>query len=292
MGILSKFYFYPLDDAFHGLTGRLVYTDVGIAIVRRFAHIDNNEPCSSAFGVHREIGSRIDDEGRADDDQKIAIAGIPGGIAQSLRRQTLAEENDVRLKDTLAVFAGGHIRVSLVSVNYLPQGIAGVTIQAHNPVHAAVKLIDLLGIITRFLMKIIDILGDDGRRLAVPVETRQREMPATRPGAGEMLFHGESPPPCFVAHFLICEEVFEWNRPVLSPQPARRAEIRDTAFGGNARPGEWHHYLGARDQLLESSDACLKVFRDHIFFLVGGQGMASDVLEHLCFAHVFLAEHA
>ncbi len=57
-----------------------------------------------------------------------------------------------------------------------------------------------------------------------------------------MLLHGEAAPPGFVAHLLARQELVERDRPVLGPDPAGRAKIRNAAFGRDARAGERHDH--------------------------------------------------
>src|SRR5258708_29406806 len=62
----------------------------------------------------------------------------------------------------------------------------------------AVELDDVLGCETRYLMQIVDVLGDDGRNLAGPVERGQSAVAASRLCCGECRFHRDAPPPCIV----------------------------------------------------------------------------------------------
>ena len=51
-------------------------------------------------------------------------------------------------------------------------------------------------------------------------------------------------------HTLARQEVLELDRPVLGPQAAGRAEVRDAALGRDAGAGERHHGAGAIDQVV------------------------------------------
>src|SRR5439155_899038 len=90
----------------------------------------------------------------------------------------------------------------------------------------------------RALMQIVDVLRHYAGRLAGAIEAGQRQMAATRERRGKMLLHGEAAPPGLVARLLAREEFVERDRPVLGPDPARRAEVRNAAFGRNAGAGE------------------------------------------------------
>ena len=74
-------------------------------------------------------------------------------------------------------------------------------------------------------------------------------MSAARLRLGETLVHDEAPPPGLVAHLAARHEGVERDRLVLGPQAARRAEIRDAAFGGYTGPGERDNRLRALDQV-------------------------------------------
>src|SRR5258707_5837395 len=80
---------------------------------------------------------------------------------------------------------------------------------------------DVAGRETRYLMQIVDVLGDDGRNLASPVERGQRAVTASRLCCGECRFHREAPPPCLVPGLRTGDKFIEWNRTVAGPQSAR-----------------------------------------------------------------------
>src|SRR2546430_4367357 len=84
----------------------------------------------------------------------------------------------------------------------------------------AVELDDVLGCETRSLMQIVDVLGDDARNLAGPVERGQRAVAASRLCCGECRFHREAPPPCFVPGVRTGDKFVECNRTVAGPQSA------------------------------------------------------------------------
>src|SRR5580692_1917624 len=99
-------------------------------------------------------------------------------------------------------------------------------------------------------MEIIDVLGDDGGNLAGSVKARQRPVAPPRPGIAELVGHGKTPPPGFVARLLAPEELVERDRLVLGPKAPGRTEIGDAAFGRNAGPRKWDSGPSLVDQIL------------------------------------------
>src|SRR5258708_24773740 len=99
-------------------------------------------------------------------------------------------------------------------------------------------------------MQIIDVLRDHRRGLSRSVEACYCKMAATGSRGGELRVHGEAPPPRFVAHFLVREELIEWDRLVLRPQPARGAKVGDATLGGNSSAGERRDHAPGFDQLV------------------------------------------
>ena len=108
-------------------------------------------------------------------------------------------------------------------------------------------------------MQIVDILRHQRRHLAGAIEARQRPVPPARLGLGETFFHGEAPPPGFVAHVVARHEGIERDRLVLGPQAAGRAEVGDAAFGRDAGPGERDDPARVLDQVAQAQNRCLKI---------------------------------
>src|ERR1700712_2854290 len=75
-------------------------------------------------------------------------------------------------------------------------------------------------------------------------------MPAAGLGAAELLFHGKSPAPAFVAHLPAVEGILEFDRAHL---------------GRDAGAGKWHHDAGPLDHLAKLRDTGLKIGRDHLY---------------------------
>ena len=92
------------------------------------------------------------------------------------------------------------------------------------------QLDDVFGREARYLMQIVDVLGDDGGNLAGLVERGKRAVTASRLGSGKGRLHRKAPPPCFVARILAGNEFIKWNRAVAGPQSAGRAEIGNSAW--------------------------------------------------------------
>src|SRR5438270_532731 len=83
-----------------------------------------------------------------------------------------------------------------------------------------------------------------GKPAAGHTRAPHRQMAAAGPRGGEVLLHGKAPPPRLVARVLARDELIERDRLVRRPNPARRTEIRDAAFGRDAGSGERQHQPG------------------------------------------------
>ncbi len=97
------------------------------------------------------------------------------------------------------------------------QLVALGAIEAHGVGGVTVQLDDIVGRDAGGLVQIVDVLGDEAGNLAGAVEPGERPMPAAGLGPREILFHGEAPPPGFVAHLAARQEVVERDRLVLGP---------------------------------------------------------------------------
>ena len=100
------------------------------------------------------------------------------------------------------------------------------------------QLDHVVGLEAGYLMQIVDVLGDDRGDLAGLVERGQRPVPAAGLRRGKGRLHRKAPPPGFVPRLGTCDEFVERDRAIAGPQPARRAEVGNTAFGRNAGAGE------------------------------------------------------
>src|SRR5260370_17608573 len=98
-------------------------------------------------------------------------------------------------------------------------GVRGIAVQFHH----------VIGREPRYLMQIVDVLGDDGRNLAGLVERGERAVAASRPRRGECRLHRKAPPPRLISRVLAGDEFIEVDRTLAGPQSARRPEIGNTA---------------------------------------------------------------
>src|SRR5580698_705799 len=112
-------------------------------------------------------------------------------------------------------------------------------------------------------MQIVDVLRDNRRGLAGAVEAGERAMAAARLGTAELVLHGETAPPGLVARLLAGEELVKRDRPVLGPQPARRAKVRYPTFGRDAGPGEWYDNAGFLHHVLQPRYGACEIGRGH-----------------------------
>ena len=104
---------------------------------------------------------------------------------------------------------------------------------------------------TGALMQAVDVLGDDSTHEPAPLELGEREMAGVRLGLRERLEpkRVELPHLPRVAPKRVDRCVL--HRVVLSPDPGRRAKIRDAALGRDPSAGQHHARLARADQLCE-----------------------------------------
>jgi lactoylglutathione lyase len=103
------------------------------------------------------------------------------------------------------------------------------------------------------------------RHLAGAIEARQRPMAPARLGVAELVAHGEATPPGFVTRFLARQEFIERNGPILGPNPPRRAEIGDTAFGRDTGTGKRQDDFGLPDHVPQACRGAGEIGRVHPF---------------------------
>ena len=125
------------------------------------------------------------------------------------------------------------------------------------------KLDHMFGGEAGHLMQVVDVLGDYGGNLARPVERGQGTVTAAGFGRRKSRLHRKAPPPGFVAGILAGDEFIERDRPVAAPQPARRTEVGNAAFGRNAGAGEGNDAGGFGDHVAELFHAAAKIRCDH-----------------------------
>src|SRR5882757_712750 len=127
----------------------------------------------------------------------------------------------------------------------------------------AVQFDDVFGREARYLMQIVDVLGDDGGNFAGLVERGQRAVTASRLCCGKGRLHRKAPPPRLVAGIPAGDEFIKRNRTIASPQSAGRAEIGNSAFGRNTRAGEGKNGGGLGDHVAELFHPAAKIRCDH-----------------------------
>src|SRR5947208_4298637 len=163
------------------------------------------------------------------------------GAAHRLFRHRLSERDGGGLDRLVADGAVGRA-ADFVEALLDPGKIVGLSAaDAAGVSGIAVEFDDVLGCETRYLMQIVDVLGDDGGNLSRSVERGQRAVAASRLGCGECRFHREAPPPCLLPDLRTGDKFIEWNRTVAGPQSAGRAEIGNAAFSRNPRAREWNN---------------------------------------------------
>src|SRR6266478_8229689 len=142
------------------------------------------------------------------------------GAAHRLFRHRLSERDGGGLDRLVADGAVGRT-ADFVEALLDPGKIVSLsTADAAGVSGIAVEFDDVLGCETRCLMQIVDVLGDDGRNLAGPVERGQRAVATSRLCSGECRLHREAPPPSLVAGVWTGDKFVERNRAVAGPQSA------------------------------------------------------------------------
>ena len=177
----------------------------------------------------------IDVQGGAADHQHIRLRQGADGCLQRPLIQPLLIEHHIRLDDAAAAAPGHALRAEdMLQTVKFPAPLAVV------PVDAAMELQHVPA--AGGLMEPVDVLGDDGFQLALPLELRQTQM--RRVGL------------CSLDDELIAVEAVELlgalfpegvtqdrlGRVIvfLMVEAVHTAEVRDAALGGNARPAKEH----------------------------------------------------
>ena len=88
------------------------------------------------------------------------------------------------------------------------------------PSEIVMKFDHVVGLEARHLVQVVDVLGDDRRNLAGPVERSQRAMPAAGLRRRKCRLHRKAPPPRFVPRVRAGDEFIKRDRAVTRPQPA------------------------------------------------------------------------
>src|ERR1700738_2471920 len=199
--------------------------------------VDDHEPGAAVFRHQGKAGGRPYHKRGSDRDEQVAGLREFGGASHRIFRHRLPERDGGRL-DRLA--ADGAIGRGAGLVEAPPDQSKVVSLSAADAAGVsgvAVQLDDVFGCQPRFLMQIVDVLGDHGGDLAGPVERSQCAVAAPWLRRGEYRLHRKAPPPCLVAGVLAGNEFIERDRAVAGPQSARRAEIGNAAFCRDAGTG-------------------------------------------------------
>ena len=191
-------------------------------------------------GVHHQRGARHQ--------QQVRLLHIADGLAQVLLVEALPIEHHVR-PDGPPAGAAGHAG-SLGDAGHvvpLPAGEAGV------PVLAAVKLQHVPA--ARHLVEAVNVLGDDGPQLALPLQLGQGVVGAVGLGVGVEHHAPEEVVKlrCVADEIPVGEHLLVGEALLfLLVQAVGAAEIRDAAGGGDARPAQEHRALALLHPLAQA----------------------------------------
>src|SRR5882672_5923511 len=225
--------------------------------------VDDHQSGAAIFGQHWKSGGRPDHQRRPDRNKQVAMLGKLGGAAHRVFRHRLTERDGGGLH---RLVADGAVGCTACCVEALPDPRKIVSMSAANAAgvgRIAVQLDDVFDREARYLMQIVDVLGDDGGNLAGLVERGQRAVTAPRLCCGKGRLHRKAPPPCLVAGILAGDEFIKRNRAVAGPQSAGRAEIGNSAFGRNTCAGEGKDGGGLGDHVAELLHPAAKIRCDH-----------------------------
>jgi hypothetical protein len=114
----------------------------------------------------------------------------------------------------------------------------------------AMQLDDLIGVEAGFLMKPIDILGDDRRHSPRRDKGREANVSQVRTCASIEIVHGEFPPPRLPACVRAMQEKLERDRLVAHPGAVWRAEVGDAALGRDPGPRKARDHTSVLNQVL------------------------------------------
>jgi len=236
-----------IDQSRQDLCNVLVDDDIGQNVQFCRLIIDNNRPRAVVHGLKGQVPRRLDFEGRARNQNQVALLDLGRGGVEHLPGQLLAKEDDVGLERAAASAAwdlagadGPHH--SLIH-RRLPiaadaGGLAQVAMQLQDPTRPP------------FLMKIVDVLGDHGFDIARCLQVSQGSMGRIGGGAGEKGHQRADP--------IVKGLRVQAKGPDGSDQhgiglgPKARigaAKIGDPRSGAVARPREGHHVARLADQI-------------------------------------------
>src|ERR1019366_133879 len=147
--------------------------------------VDDHQSGAAVLGQHWKPGGWPDHQRRSDRKEQVAMLGQLGGAAHRVFRHRLPERDGGGLDRLVADGAVGR-PADGVEAPLDPCKIVGFSAtDAAGVSGIAVKLDDMIGREPRYLMQIVDVLGDDGGNLAGLVERGKRAVTASRPRRGE-----------------------------------------------------------------------------------------------------------
>ena len=176
-------------------------------------------------------GRRVDHQAGAADDQGIGLADRRHGPGDNALVQALLIQHHIRLDDAAALGAAGHPG----AVGHKLHIVKSTAVHAVIAQGAPVQLIHRFG--AGCLMQAVDVLGDDRLQPALPLQLGQPQVGRI----GLCPFYNEliAVKAVELLRVLLPERMAQdgFRRVVvgLVIQPVHAPEIRDAAFGGNAR---------------------------------------------------------
>ncbi len=173
-----------------------------------------------------DLGGGLDLRARAAHEQRSDLPHERLGRLERRRGDSLAEQDDVRLHEGPAARAGRGPARHLAARHHQ------LAAQAPEAVCAPVELHDLLT--PGGLVEPVDVLGDDAREEAASLQRRQGEVPGVWGGGGQLLLQLCEHGPDLPRVALEARQGGVLLRVVAGPEPARAAEVGDTALGGHA----------------------------------------------------------
>src|SRR5450759_4405995 len=156
--------------------------------------------------------------------------------------------------------------------NFL-QRVAFPAIHAEDPAHVAVELEYLCRIVSRFLVEIVDVLGDDAAYLSQLLQLRDGLMRGVGPGLLEQIA-GEEEAPLFPPGLRARQKFIDREilRIEFRPEAAGAAEIGNPGFRADARARKNNDVFRLRNHFRDPADLFFllpiyhfsSVFRGHV----------------------------
>lgn len=231
--------------------------DVGNGVEWGWGAIDDDEAGTAPFGEDGKLGGGVDDEGAADDEHEIAVAGGGDGTVERFAGEGFAEEDGGGAEGTTADLAtefafGGH-EAGLEGIG----GPFATAVETTDAVSGAVELDDAVGSIAGLLVETVDVLGDDMGKEARTFEGDESEMPGIGLGGGELVIAGAAVFPVLASGFGVLQEIADGGGCIALPDTARTAVIGDPRFGADPGAGESDDAGRVGDQLDEGGQGAV-----------------------------------